>query len=82
MAQRGLAMTELKVRVVRNKIVVSCPGLGYSVSYYKSDKFPDLRAKDVISDKHDRRNPGGMSQFLAEAWKLANHKARELGWIA
>jgi hypothetical protein len=74
-------MTKLEVRVVGDEIIVRYPGVGYSVTYYKSDPFPDLRAKNIISGKHDRRAPREMSQFLAKAWKLANDKARELGWI-
>jgi len=54
-----------------------CSSLGYSVSR----TIPDLRAKNLISGKHDRRAPKGLSQFLAKAWKLANDNARELGWI-
>lgn len=35
-----------------------------------------------ISDKDDPKVAMKLSEFLASAWKLANDKARELGWIA
>jgi hypothetical protein len=31
--------------------------------------------------QHDQKGPITRAQFLARAWKLANDKARELGWI-
>jgi hypothetical protein len=37
-------------------------------------------AKD-IANKDDPRIPMTAAEFLAKAWKLANDKARELGWI-
>ena len=50
------------------------------MTYYKSDKSPQLLAKR-ISDKNDPRVPMRLSAFLVKAWKLANDKAKELGWI-
>jgi hypothetical protein len=50
------------------------------VTYYKSNKSPRLLAKR-ITEKYDPRTPMTMSEFLAKAWKLANDRARELGWI-
>ena len=37
-------------------------------------------AKDIVNED-DPRLPLTAAQFLAKAWKLANEKARELGWI-
>jgi hypothetical protein len=34
-----------------------------------------------ISDKDDPRIPMTGAEFLAKAWKLANNKAGEVGWI-
>jgi len=41
---------------------------------------PQLLAKN-IPERDDPRAPMTLSEFLAEAWKLANDKARERGWI-
>jgi hypothetical protein len=51
------------------------------MTYYKPDKSSQLLAKR-ITEKYDPRTPMTVSEFLAKAWKLANDKARELGWIA
>jgi hypothetical protein len=34
-----------------------------------------------ITDRDDPRVAMTLSEFIAAAWKLANDKARELGWI-
>jgi hypothetical protein len=39
-----------------------------------------LLAKN-IANKDDLRVAMTAAEFLAKAWKLANDKARELGWI-
>ena len=70
----------LRIEVVEDEIVVSLPKSQLSVTYYKSHKSPRLLAKR-ITEKYDPRTPMTMSEFLAEAWKLANDRARELGWI-
>jgi hypothetical protein len=50
------------------------------VTYYKPAKSPQLLAKRFPGndDPHARLTH---AEFLARAWKLANNKARELGWI-
>ena len=73
--------TEFRVSVVDDAIIVTWPGSFYSVTYYKPDKSPQLLAKR-IADQNDLRFPMTAAEFLAEAWRLANAKARELGWIA
>jgi len=70
----------LRIEVVDNEIIVSLPKSRLSVTYYKSDKSPQLLAKR-ITEKYDLRTPMTVSEFLVKAWKLANDKARELGWI-
>jgi hypothetical protein len=47
---------------------------------YKPDRSPQLIAKRM-SDRDDLRIEMKLSDFFAQAWKLANAKARELGWI-
>jgi hypothetical protein len=80
----GEAMTsfdpELRVQVVDDEIIVTLLGTRYSVTYYRPKNSPGLLAKR-ISDSDDPRIPMRVSEFLASAWKLANDKARELGWI-
>jgi hypothetical protein len=62
----------LHVEVVDGEIVVSLPE--------SPEMSPQLRAKH-ITEKYDTHVPMTVSEFLARAWKLANDKARELGWI-
>jgi len=71
----------LRVQVVDDKLVVTLPGSIYSVTYYKLDDSPGLLAKE-ISYTDDLRIPMTAAEFLAQAWRAANDKARALGWIA
>jgi hypothetical protein len=71
---------ELRVQVVDDEIIITLLGTDYSVTYYTLGNSPGLFAKR-ISNSDDPRIPMGVSEFLAKAWKLANDKARELGWI-
>ena len=73
-------MAGLRVEVRGGEIVVTLPGTSYTVTYYKPAKSPQLLAKRIAS----RDDPGSamtLSEFLARAWRAANDKARELGWI-
>lgn len=72
--------SELRVQVVDDEIIVIRPGSFYSVTYYKPDRSPQLLARRM-PDRDDLRIPMKLSEFLAQAWRLANEKARELGWI-
>lgn len=71
---------QLRVQIVDDEIIVTLPGFCYSVTYYKPDGSPQLMAKN-ISSEDDPRAALTVSEFLGAAWWLANHKARELGWI-
>jgi hypothetical protein len=71
---------EIRVQVVDDEIIVTRPGSFYSVTYYKPNGCPQLIAKRM-SDRNDLRIAMTLSEFLVQAWKLANAKARELGWI-
>jgi hypothetical protein len=69
------------VEVRGAEIVVTLPGSIYSVTYYKSSMGAYLSAKSLPASD----DPNGVmtsGEFLAQAWKRANAKARELGWIA
>jgi hypothetical protein len=72
-------MAELRVQVLNDDIIVTLPGSHYTVTYYKPAKSPQLVAK-FISDRDDPRVTMRLSEFLALAWRLANDKARDLGW--
>ena len=74
------AKSELRVQVIDDEIIVTRPGSLYSVTYHKPERSPQLIAKR-IADRDDLRIKMTLSEFLAEAWRLANEKARELGWI-
>ena len=68
------------VLVAGNDIVITLMGTSYSVTYFKRKNSPGLFAKDITL-KDDPHIPMTSAEFLTGAWKLANDKARELGWI-
>jgi len=73
-------MTELDLEVQDGNITITLPGSSYTVTYYKPKQSPQLLAKHIVGDD-DPRAAMNHSEFLAAAWRLANHKARALGWI-
>ena len=68
----------LRVEVGDDGIIVTLPGTTFRVIYHKTPDAPGLVASAIQSDKS-----AGIAQFdfLARAWRVANDKARELGWI-
>jgi hypothetical protein len=62
----------LRIDVVDDEIIVSLPGTSYSVTYFKRANSPQLLA----GASHIQ-----MMCALARAWRVANERARELGWI-
>ena len=70
---------DLRVQVIDDEVIVTRPGSSYPVTYYKLENSPQLLAKRIAD--HDDRFPMTAAEFLAQAWRLANDKARELGWI-
>jgi hypothetical protein len=75
-----VSRSDLNIEVLDNEIIVALPGTSYTVTYFKLARSPQLLAKN-FSTKDDDRVPLTNGEFLARAWKLANNKARELGWI-
>jgi hypothetical protein len=71
---------ELSVEVTGNHILITLPGTPYSVTYFKPRGQPWLAAKDIVHED-DPRIAMTSAEFLAKAWKVANDKARDLGWI-
>jgi hypothetical protein len=67
----------LRIEVESDVMIVTLPGTTFRVIYSKPKKSSRLVAFGVRGD-----NDAGLSQvdFLARAWRVANDKARELGW--
>ena len=80
----GDAMTnfnpKLHMQVVDDEIIITLPGSSYTVTFYKPPDLPQLLAKG-FPNSDDRGAPVTHAEFLASSWRLANDKARELGWI-
>ena len=68
------------MEVLEYEIIITQPLKNYTVTYYKPATSPGLLAKNFPT-KDDSRVPLTQAEFLERAWKLANDKARELGWI-
>jgi len=68
----------LYIEVEGDVIIVTLPGTTLRVNYSKPKKSDGLVAFGIHGDKD-----AGVSQvdFLVRAWRIANDKARELGWI-
>jgi hypothetical protein len=76
--ESAAAITLVEVR--DDEIIVTMPGTSYAVTYYKPVNSSQLRARR-IAESDDNRTSISVSAFLTLAWKLANERARELGWI-
>ena len=59
-------------------ITVMLPGTWFTVTYRKVPDLPDLVATNLVED---RRVAVKKADFLVRASRIANNKARELGWI-
>jgi hypothetical protein len=75
---RGLA--DIHLDVSGGDIIVDLPGTSYTVTYHKPVVSPELLVA-FLPAKDDTRTKLTQAEFLARAWRLANDKARELGWI-
>jgi hypothetical protein len=67
----------LRIEVEDDGIIVTLPETSLRVNYRKT-KYSRLVTFDFRGDK-DAGIP--LPKFLARAWRAANDKARELGWI-
>jgi hypothetical protein len=70
----------LRVAVQGIEIVVTASDTDYAMTYHKLASSPQLLARS-FPRKEDRRVSMTLADFLTAAYKLANDKARELGWI-
>jgi hypothetical protein len=75
-----MATQGLSVKVKDDEITVTMPGTGFRVVYRKPHREPWLAKGDYFPD--EQKGPITRAAFLARAWKAADEKARELGWIA
>jgi hypothetical protein len=62
------------------EFVITMPGTRYQVTFRQLADGSGLSASHDIRDDPDV--PITRSEFLARAWRVANDKAREFGWIA
>jgi hypothetical protein len=79
-AWRDFLIANLHVAVRDDEVVVSLPQSSYAVTYYKPLHSPRPLAKNILH-RDDPHIEIKLSEFLAEAWRAANDKAREVGWI-
>jgi len=73
-------MAGLRVEVRGGDIVVTLPGTSYRAVYHKPADKPGLIATSR-SGQWQLGTPMTQAEFELRSWKLANDKARELGWI-
>jgi hypothetical protein len=78
--ERPPTVPEFRVAVQGSEIVVTASNTDYVMSYHKPANSPRLLARS-FPRKEDRRVAMTLADFLTAAWKLADDKARELGWI-
>jgi hypothetical protein len=71
----------LHVEVLDDEIVITLPGTSYAVTYYRATAFPQRLLTKSHSGGEDHDAPMTQAEFHGRAWRLANDKARELGWI-
>ena len=69
----------LRVTVRDEAITVMLPGTWFTVTYRKVPDLRDLVATNVVDD---RRVAVKKADFLVRVARIANNKARELGWIS
>jgi hypothetical protein len=69
----------LHVEVQGGEIIVTMPETSFRVAYRRVQETPWFIASDHVRDDPDA--PITRAEFLTRAWKGANDKARELGWI-
>ena len=66
----------VKVRNDRD-IVIANPEAGFEVTYRREMYSPMLIAADVLRSDFDESK----ATLLAQAWKLAQSRAKSLGWL-
>jgi hypothetical protein len=69
----------LHVDVHDGAIIVSLPHTHFSATYRRLGADPHLYTEEFPLEG-DPRSKMSQAEFMAHAWKLANVRARELGW--
>jgi hypothetical protein len=69
----SISRYQLDIEVKDRDIVVGVPSVRFSAVYYKAAGQPHLILR--------QRSKCDDYELIADAWKAANDKARELGWI-
>ena len=62
-------------------LVVSLPGTTYVCDLLQGNGLPSATSHQIPPGREDQGAPMTQAEFHAHAWKAANAKARELGWI-
>lgn len=75
------ANDKLYVEVLDDEIIITLPGTSYAVTYYRATAFPQRLLTKSHSGGEDHDAPMTQVEFHGRAWRLANDKAREMGWI-
>ena len=75
-----LLRDNLRIEVRDDEIVVTLPGTSYRAVYHKPADKPGLIAT-FRSGRWEQGTPMTQAEFHARAWRAANIKARELGWL-
>ena len=70
----------LHLEVWDDEIIVTLPHTSYVVAYYRPANLRHLLAKK-LTNEDDPTAPMTSAEFLVEAWRAANDKARQLGWV-
>ena len=73
-------MQHLHVELRDQDILVTMPGTSFRVVYRKPNRGQLVPRLDYFQNQ--QKGPITRAQFLARARKIADDKARELGWIA
>ena len=81
LARSWRAIDDLHVEVLGGEVKVTLPGTKYTATYCKEPNSRRLHGKN-FAEEVDRRSPISQAAFVGKAWRIANEKARELGWIA
>jgi hypothetical protein len=73
--------SDVHVEVHGDDIIVTLPGTSYVVTYYRAAAFPQQLITKSHSGHEEQQASMTQAEFYARAWRAANDKASELGWI-
>ena len=73
---------KVAVRVAGDVLVVTMPGMTFSIVYEKTDQNRLVASSFHARKGLDETRRVPFPRFLSLAWTAANAKARELGWIS